>query len=1114
MAANEASRAQNQASSPKASCWVSANAGSGKTKVLTDRVARLLLEGAPPGKILCLTYTKAAAAEMQNRLFARLGEWSMLSDESLAGRLSELGAESQAESPDCLREARTLFARALETPGGLKIQTIHSFCGSLLRRFPLEARVSPQFREMDERATRELLDAAIDEMAADSPGTVGEIASILPSDSLAELAQDIMKNRGGFLHQKSRERIRAALGLRPGSSEETIIDAVFTGDEPTLLEELLEALGANPQKTSQSAAESLRRLRPFQASLKTLEGLEGIFLYSSGEKAGQAKTGRFPPKAAGMALGARLADLSALMERVEASREDRLMEKAAQSAEALHEFATGLIQRYDRMKRFRGWLDFDDLIQKSRELLGASEMAQWILFRLDGGIDHILVDEAQDTSPAQWDVIAKISEEFMAGAGAREDVNRTIFVVGDEKQSIYSFQGADPREFGRMMREFQAKLKEAGSALQRSDLVHSFRSAEPILRLVDQTFHGAASKEFRELAGHKAFHESHPGRAELWPLVPRPEKPKTPGWTETGAFIAAADQEIALAREVARKTQSIISSGELVPKDGGLKPLDPGDILILVQSRNSVFERVIRTLKELGLPVAGSDRLRICDELAVKDLMSLLRFLSTPADSLSLAEALRSPLVGLSENGLFQLAHGRGGRSLWSALREKGRSSKEIGKIHQSLSRLLGKAKILAPFELLELILTVREGRQRLIARLGLEAEEGIDALVEEALKYEAAENPSLAGFLDWLDRDSPEIKRQLDSGGGQIRVMTVHGAKGLESPVVILPDTTGHENQPQSRLIKLGNGALVWRGAARGRPKAVQQAVDDEKASVNAEKMRLLYVAMTRAKHWLIACGIEKKAPAQVEWHDLIKKGMEKCGAQRLETGLGGGLAISNSSWSEGERGAASEAREDPLPKWTQRAKAKPAKGRAIKNAWELGGRKVLRPSGESAKYESWLRALLERLPGIDPASWESAAEICLENLGDQPDPKTLEKLLLEARAVAEEKSLARLFGESALAEAEMSAELPRHSIAMRAAVNRLVVEPEKISAFDFKAAKEPREIPEGLLRQMGACQETLREIYPDRAVETALVWTKSRTVTLIDPKLAREALERALKA
>ena len=803
---------QREAAHPGRNTWLSANAGSGKTRVLTDRVARLLLNGVEPQHILCLTYTKAAASEMQNRLFKRLGAWAMKPDDDLRRDLLELG-EDEMTTPRLAR-ARQLFARAIESPGGLRIQTIHSFCGSLLRRFPLEAGVPPAYAEKDDRAARLMRSDIVEEMADTlAPGAVRRLTEVQNGEDFTKLVEQIARHRGSFTPPMGADQVWQMFGLPPGFGVADVLAGVFLGDEGRLVAELEPLLRAG-SKTDGQAADVLSGLDYAAPNLATLIGLEGVLLNKDGSKDPAkhfaAKIGDFPTKDTRARLGALIDPLNDLMARVESARPLRLALATAEKTLALHQFAGVFLPEYEARKAARGLLDFDDLIARARALLTDRSLAAWVLFRLDGGIDHILVDEAQDTSPDQWELIESLAAELTSGQGA-SNRPRTLFVVGDKKQSIYSFQGADVVAFDRKRDLFLERLA-GGEALRLRSLTHSFRSSPAILSVVDATFRGPEQAAIGGEASHIAFNETLAGRVDVWPVVESAGKLEPGPWEDPLDQPHPEDAEVRLARDIAAKIKALVTGGEQipqVPRNGGpsARPVHYGDFLILVQRRSPLFHEIIRACKALDLPIAGADRLKLGGEMAVKDLSALLAFLDTPEDDLSLAAVLRSPLCGWSESDLYQLAQPRKGY-LWEALRD------HPGHAHTRafLDDMRGQADFLRPYDLIERVLHRHDGRRKLLARLGPEAEDGIDELLSQALAYETSEVPSLTGFLVWMETDEVEVKRQLDAEGSRIRVMTVHGAKGLEAEIVILPDTGDRKPNDKDELYRLPGGEAVWK--------------------------------------------------------------------------------------------------------------------------------------------------------------------------------------------------------------------------------------------------------------------------------------------------------------
>lgn len=1108
MTRNAASERQVQAARPDMSTWLAANAGSGKTRVLTDRVARLLLDGTDPQKILCLTYTKAAAGEMQNRLFQRLGEWAMLSDQSLKKALSELGVQA-ATTPDQLRRARTLFARAIETPGGLKIQTIHSFCASLLRRFPLEAGVSPAFREMDDRAAALLHDDLLTEMAEgpDKP-VLDDLCALVDDQSLTKLIQAIVGLRDQFETAMDWDALAAHLDLPPGFDRQALERAVFAGDEARLIADLIPILRAH-SKTDQKAADKLAQITALDA--KALPVLEGLFLFGPTAKTPfLAKLESFPTKKCQAALDIHLDTLHDLMTRVEAARPQRLALATVQKSATLHRFAQAFLRKLAVHKQARGWLDFDDLIRKARQLLHTPEVADWVLFRLDGGIDHILVDEAQDTSPEQWDVIEKLAREFTTGAGARDDVERTLFVVGDKKQSIYSFQGADPDAFDQMQAEFQARFRQIGSDLQDLTLEYSFRSSDAVLRLVDLVFEGREASGFARDALHRAFKTELPGRVDLWPALEEVKDNDDRHWTDPVDRPGSKHHTVQLAEQIAAQIEHALAH-DTIPVDGPngsfqRRPVQPGDFLILLQRRSDLFAEIIRACKSKNLPIAGADRLRVGAELAVRDLAALLRFLATPEDSLSLAEALRSPLLGWDEQALFDLAHRREGPFLWQALRDRRAAHPDTLAM---LDDLRGQTDFLRPYDLIERILTRHDGRKRLLARLGPEAEDGINALLSQALAYEQNQIPSLTGFLVWMETDDLEIKRQADGSGDLIRVMTVHGSKGLEAPIVILPDTAVRR-APRGSAIMLADGVPLWRPPAAEMPGPISPFAEAQRERELRERDRLLYVALTRAEKWLIVAAAGKTGEPGDSWYADIAEAMPRAGAVAHDLPTGRGLRLAHLEWDGGEMAPPKQtALPDAEPVvWPEMTYAEP--DTEVINPSDLGGAKALpgedgQDSDTAMARGTWVHLLLEHLPAYPPADWPAVASALLP-------PEAGPDILAEAQAVLTAAPLQFIFDPDTLAEVEISAQLGKWQI--RGTIDRLVIEPGRILAIDFKSnavvPSTATDCPEGVLRQLGAYAYGLQAIYPDHQIETAIVWTRTATLMRVPHDLVTGALAR----
>ncbi len=1117
-----ASERQMQASIPRNSVWLSANAGSGKTKVLIDRVARMLLNGTQPHRILCLTYTRAAAAQMQNRLFDLLGDWAMMDEPELRKRLKTLG-ETDTISPGGLANARRLFARAIETPGGLKIQTIHAFCASLLRRFPLEAGVPHGFEEMDGRAGDLMREDILEQMAAgeDRP-LLDALLTVHSGEGLRAILAQIGRDRDGFLPPRNRATLFAAYGLAPDHDMARLLADVFQPGDLRLLQELAPICrtGGSEDNKLADLLEGVTVLD--HDALVRLE--QKLCFGKSAKKPYAPKLGKVVTKTLGNGAAAGHLDaLDDLARRVAQARETRLALAAAEQGWHLHRFAHAYLGHVDHYKAARGWLDFDDLIVRTERLLSDASVAQWVLFRLDGGLDHILVDEAQDTSLRQWKVIERIAAEFTAGEGAR-GAGRTLFVVGDRKQSIYSFQGADLKHFEAMQTHFRERFAAIGHPIQALGMEHSFRSSPAIVRLVDLTFGGSANVGLGGAPNHIAFHDEMPGRVDLWPVVPDQDEKAQTDWEDPVDQPGTEAGTVVLARTIAAEIRAMIETGVRIPDKGGPRRVHEGDFLVLVRRRSALFGEIIRACKSAGLKIAGADRLRLGAEMAVRDIRALLGFLATPEDDLSLAEALRSPLLGWGERALFQLAHPRKGY-LWAALRHDTAHPATL----QILNDLRDTADFLRPFELIERLLIRHGGRERLIARLGPEAEDGIDELVSQALAYERSDVPSLTGFLGWLDADDVEVKRQFEGAGDAIRVMTVHGAKGLESPIVILPETARKKSPNPPKLIRLSETLTGWRQTGEDAPAIQRMATGSEGEARDQEAMRLLYVAMTRAEKWLIIAATGEVGAGNDTWYSMMKAGLETagtrpvCGHSAALRGLGDVARFSHGDW-PGARApdtrVAPSAPQPDLPDWVQRPAPRPEGGLALLSPSALGGAKALpgdRPQldEEVARQRGrQIHRLLEHLPHLPEADWRAAAESLLLHGEDALLQEEVEPVLDEVRRVMRALEAADWLDPDSLAEVEITAELAElGGQRIHGCIDRLMVTPDQVRLLDYKSnavvPQRPEEVPDGIVRQIAAYRAALRQIHPGKPIHCAILWTASAQIM----PLAHEQLDAALR-
>ncbi|MCR8724488.1 double-strand break repair helicase AddA [Frigidibacter sp. ROC022] len=1121
-APHPASERQNRAADPGRSTWLSANAGSGKTRVLTDRVARLLLNGVPPQNILCLTYTKAAAGEMQNRLFKRLGAWAMLDNASLVAELTAIGVRN-APDRDSLARARRLFASAVETPGGLKIQTIHSFCAAILRQFPLEAGVSPRFREIDERESTLILRELFDSIAeGPQAGVLAEFARYCSPSGLQGLLKEIAGHAAAFETPLDPAEVPLWYGLTGKETPESVLNEALGQGLDALVPVLIAAMRKGAKTTNAKAAE-LSDLAGLAEDRARFDLLTRVLLTQKGTP------NTIVAKQFAKVLDPdQLEAAQALTERIVEARRTLGCLEEARRTQALHRFARVYIGAYRQRKAALGLLDFDDLIRRALALLSDASVAQWVLYRLDGGIDHILVDEAQDTSPTQWKIVERLTQELASGDGSRDGTVRTVFAVGDEKQSIYSFQGADPAEFDRMKRHFQAQLENAPHPLQDLALQHSFRSSPLLLNLVDRVFTGEATSGVAEPTTHAAFHDSLPGRVDLWPLLGSEEADPLPEWHDASDRTLPHDATQVLAEKIAREVARMVATEHVPDETGQMRRMVAGDVLILVRRRNFITDPLILALKKAGLEVAGADQIVLTSDLAVMDIVATLKVLVTPADSLSLAAALRSPLFGLSEDDLFRLAHSRPrGATLWEALEAQRDRFEDACTILEDLRR---QADFLRPHDLIARLLVRHDGRRRLIGRMGEEIVEAVDVLLQQALAYESSDVPSLTGFLTWHEAEGIKIKRQSETAGDKVRVMTVHGAKGLESEVVILPDTADYTPPRKDRLIALDSGQPVFRTAGDRVPDAQTSVYAEEKRKEDEESNRLLYVGLTRAKHWLIVCGAGKDTASGDKlpcWHRLVGNAVAGMNPQTVEIDGLVAQRLEFGNWPAPAAGAqpsdGAKTLPPDLPVWT-RTPAGPGAPRPVLLApSDLGpmahaapGAPVLAESEDALLRGTHLHLLLEHLPHHPPESWAEVGAALLRAEDEAPPDDRIPELLAEARGVLESDELAWLFAPGTLAEVDVTAELPDlGGRRILGRIDRLIREPGRVLAVDFKSNRvvpeRVEDVPEGILIQLGAYAAALRQIFPGDVVEVAVLWTQGPRLMRLPHEIVTGALQSA---
>ena len=1098
---------QRSASNPNSSVWVTANAGSGKTHVLVERLIRLLLDGAEPSAILCITYTKAAAAEMSTRLFKRLTAWVALDDARLASELLHL--DQTKPTPEKLVQARRLFTRCLETPGGLKIQTIHAFCERLLHLFPVEAGLAPGFRVLDDRRATELQEKAlfevlelaktehIPELANAFQTVVGNIG-IEAFESLIKSFVEASK-RSSLLQQPQFDRtlyeatLKKALGLGIGLTLQEVGNQINTIDAATYVLHAQILSVFKPHRKRDVAA--LMKVIIGQSDRITL--LKELFLNQDLEPRADlmaTKTALAHPDTE-LFLSNEAARCTALflqydlLQRIEASGCAFILARA-------------ITEKIEIQKSQYALYEFDDLIAHTVALLNSSRAAQWVLYKLDTGLKHILVDEAQDTSPSQWKIIGALAEEFFAGQGRDHKVGRTLFVVGDRKQSIYSFQGADAHAFAIARDEFKTRLDINGKPPQEIDLAISYRSTKQILEIVDRVFPSNSPQSLgfsvddpsdRE---HTTNRQGQDGVVEFWPLMLSAEESDSDDYWQ-----APIDREPThsakriLARHVASLIKGWLGKRLLVARS---RAVMPSDILILLQSRGPLFSMLIAELRRAEIPVAGADRLHLRKSLVIQDLCKLLQWLLLPDDDHALACILKSPLVAepLNEEGLFDLAYGRGTTSLWERMIVTGNAN--VGQLKNWKGIIEGQG----PYEFFASVLTT--SRKRILSRLGPEARDASDAFLDLAMGYQSEYGHSLFGFLTWFNSGETQIRREMETASGEVRLMTVHGAKGLEANIVILPDAASVPKGPMAAQIVeipneyFGAGLPIWMLGKLTTAPELEKWKTHAEAKTKAERNRLLYVALTRAcdELYIFGAGGKRKIDKSC-WYATVE---EKLGVVKQ------GDVFRVGSPPATIEPPAGQAQSSPfeIPSWALQL-APPERLFEPKN--RVTTAKNFDPL--AAKRGTAIHTLLQELPNIEPERRESYARRKATRLG-LSEFETAQLVRLVSRA-----DLAPFFGPNSRGEVEIQGNLAGGRT-LSGRIDRVVILPEEVLILDYKS---DHHLPKNLngshpyVAQLAIYSSLMASLYSDRRVKAALLWTQFSKLEWIPPDILSQAANQALQ-
>lgn len=1138
---------QRLASHPDHSVWVAASAGSGKTKVLIDRVLRLLLPrpdgrpGTPPARILAITFTKAGANEMSIRLTQKLAAWSSLPDSVLIqDHLTPL--LGQAPTPQMIQSARRLFAHVTETPGGLNIMTIHSFCQSVLSRFPLEAGLSPHFQAMDEAESLSVMTRARDKVLARAEAEKGSpladslnrLAQIQNEDFFTARLQDILRERHAW--QKIRQKhfnidgLYTALcqffDIKPGDHSDDIIrDAcVLTPPDEAQLRTAITALASGTPATDQPKGQNIQRWIDALPQDRARLFHDYCFLYLT--QAGDIRARQATKNAQEI-----MPDITEILMR-EAQRLYDVQERircsnCAQITADMFGWGDAVLKEYQALKELEGRLDFDDMILKTLHLLtgqsqpGLKEITPWVMYKLDGGLDHILIDEAQDTNPEQWEIIQALCQGFFDGQSAR-DITRTLFVVGDEKQSIFSFQRAAPEKMAHMRDGFTRQIESARQVIDHVPFNISFRSAPAILTAVDSVItqdHVAPGLGTSNILPHIAHRRLQAGRVDIWPIFKSDPEDDTDFSAPPLQVTTAQKGSQKLADHIAKSLHSWIGH-ETLPSRG--RTIEAGDILILVRTRTPFVGQLMRALKQKSIPVSGVDRMVLSEQLAIQDIINAAQCALNPQDDLAICCLLTSPFIGWTDDQVFEVAQGRGSQRVWDKIQTSGHEP--IVSWISSLSRSAGRQ---SPFDFFSDLLNFPcpasniSGYRALYARLGEDAKDPLDELLNDALDFGRHQAGSLQLFVQAHAQTHHEIKRELEEAGQAVRIMTIHGAKGLQAPIVILPDTLHALGSAKTDPILWPSRTSLplpfFLPAKNDAPALLEPAMTAVVQSAADEYRRLLYVAMTRAEDRLYVGGYQtKKDLKDGHWYDMIKTGVEKIpGCQFLSLPeFPDAPVIRFENLQEvppdKARGSVSSAPDTriSLPGWIYASLPdEPAPARPLTPS---------RPSLPEPAASSPLmiddlsrfrrghltHQLLEHLPAFPADRQANIAQTYLAHMAKDLSTEIAASIVHEVMAILTHPEYAPLFGPHSVAEIPVSGMIDSETL-ISGQIDRLVVTDDSVLIIDYKTNRPPpqdeKDIPDAYRRQMDAYAKTLALIYPDKKIKTYLLWTQgARMVAL----------------
>ncbi|MDA9231004.1 double-strand break repair helicase AddA [Rickettsiales bacterium] len=1124
---------QQQASNPKNSVFVAASAGSGKTKILTDRVLRLLLNDIRPNQILCLTFTKVAAFEMKNRIYKELSEWSIITESQLQDRIFNLTAQNCSKS--LLKKARSLFVRVLDDSEGLKINTIHAFCQTLMAKFPIESNIKPNFSIIDSQKENKLLLQAKDMLLKEALENknlrkkIENIAVNLNEDDFLDVILELINQRSALestikkYHDLNNLNKQILLIFNSKDKDEDYIDDLIQKPDLTKnfnKEALLKIANLAKESDKKSDQNYYNLVTNYlqNPNKDNFDNYLSIFLTKDKSIKKTIITSAIIKKDLNIKN-----DLLKEAKRLQNICEEINAFTIANLSIDLLNITNKMLEFYQNLKNSNNYLDYNDLISKGSELLNNKEISQWVKYKLDGAISHILVDESQDTNHNQWQIIKAISDDFF---DKNDEIGeeRTIFIVGDEKQSIYSFQGADPSIFNDVFYYYSQKLEQNNSKMHNISLNNSFRSKKNILQLVDNIFKEQDYKKAISkinIVKHNPIKLDNMGKVELWPIINVKEDDANSNkddfsWKINVKPVEKLNSKELLAKLIAKKIKNWLESEKIIYSENRI--IEPKDIMILIKDRaNNLGNLIINNLQKEKIPVSGGDKFELSSHFLVKDLLLIAKFLLLPQDDLNLATLLKSPIIAISEEELFDVCQIKDRESIY--LFQALKLSDNIN-IKKSLIFLDDVQKYYLEnqnqiYQLFLYILEYKNKKVEIIEYFKEESREIIHQFLNLCLNFENSEDFGLENFVIQLQNSSLKINiGSANSELNQVKISTIHSAKGLESKIIILADSF-HNSQKiygtnSSRILWFKHNDIKIPIYKSDKNCALTDGIKNADKNLSKEEyLRLLYVSLTRAEDELYIAGFGNKSDQNC-WYNIIKNyGLQN--AKSKDSDFSKILGIKSDEFTEDDKilyftdenknilnknteNSSNDNKKYKIPEFlTKKAEIELFKNISYpstidKNQTISNDVNIVNDFGNI--IHKILELFIKKLRNNDASQ---KINTHLDNFYPKIDSKIRLELFRQISAISNNKVLDFIYCNKI--ETEIAVFYEENNDIISGKIDLLVIKDNEIIIIDYKSnkiiEKEIDKTANKYKKQLNIYRKIISNIYPDKIIKTAIIWT-----------------------